>query len=251
MHVGDSPSEVAGRFAGAHGRCAARWHGVGRALEEHRLVERFRANVGIPILKPVPSAAFADLDLTRFAEYLALPEVVPPEVRDQNHRSVEHQLRALRFTTISDSPTVRRVLSLCPDPSKFLPGAYVQFRRVGGINLTDVTEDDRRIAADLSSMLRALDEIVRANVHTLVNIIPGERETRRPNFPIGAISEKRRKSISECTPHSSVPELALFWRHLLLSRTVPRVRSRAGSSPMLLSARRGGRTRRPFEKHSP
>ena len=173
------------------------------ALEEQRLFERMRSSVAIPILRAIPGASPADLDLESFREYIQLPGVVPEEVRLQNHRSEAHQLRALRFMTIDDRPTALGILNLCPRPTQFLTGAYVQFRRVDGPLISDPTADERRIEGDLRSVLRTLDEVSRANVHTMVKIEPGAPESRQPDYPLGALSEILRNAIL----HRSYDEL--------------------------------------------
>ena len=165
------------------------------ALEEQRLIERNRAFIDVPMLREVPDATLADLDLIKFRDYLAYPGVVPDEVRVQNHRPESHQLRALRFMTMADTPTVLGVLVLASEPTKFLPGAYIQFRKVEGIEITAPTLGDRRVASDLLALLKTLDEIGLANIQSAVELRASGPETRHSDYPALAIQEIIRNAV--------------------------------------------------------
>lgn len=111
--------------------------------EEQRLLERSRSLIDVPMLREVAHATLADLDLARFRRYMDNPSVIPTDVRARNHRPESHQLRAFRFASRTDHPTVLGVLVLSADPTLFVPGAYVQFRRVLTDDLTSETIAER------------------------------------------------------------------------------------------------------------
>ncbi len=163
--------------------------------EEQRLIERNRVFVDVPMLREVPEATLADLDLIKFRDYVAYPGVVPDDVRAQNRRPESHQLRALRFMTLADKPTVLGVLVLAPDPTRFLPGAYIQFRKVEGIDITAPTLGDRRVSSDLLALLKTLDEIGLANIQSAVELRAGGPEKRRSDYPVLAIQEIIRNAV--------------------------------------------------------
>ncbi|TMQ23665.1 MAG: hypothetical protein E6J90_09945 [Deltaproteobacteria bacterium] len=103
--------------------------------EEQRLSERRRAS-HLPFdVQAVAGAQLSDLSLERFRqEYL--PNAVAPDVLEENHRRPEQQLAALRLVTPDGEPTVVGILVLASDPLRFLPGAYIQFVRFDGTELS-------------------------------------------------------------------------------------------------------------------
>ncbi|MGQ3686092.1 MAG: hypothetical protein ACUBOA_13960 [Candidatus Loosdrechtia sp.] len=74
--------------------------------EEARLAEWRRARDIHFDIMPLSSATIHDLDLDLFKrEYL--PLAIAPEILEQNKRSIEDQLLALRFLDNNGQPTVR------------------------------------------------------------------------------------------------------------------------------------------------
>ena len=72
----------------------------------------------------------------------------------------KHQLRSLRLTQ-SGSPTWGAVLALGRDPQAFMPGAYVQFLRIDGAEITDPIRDQKQLTGRLDDVVRRLDELLR------------------------------------------------------------------------------------------
>ena len=56
------------------------------------------------------------------------------------------------------------ILVLGRDPRNWLPGAYIQFVRYAGTEVTDTLRDQKEIDGSLSEILRRLDEVLEANV---------------------------------------------------------------------------------------
>lgn len=84
----------------------------------------------------MPGATLGDLAVDRFRDEL-LPQLVAPDVLAANQRTVELQLRSLRFTDPSGVPTATGLLVAGLDPLAFLPGAYVQFLRIEDVGFAD------------------------------------------------------------------------------------------------------------------
>ena len=118
--------------------------------EERRLSEKRRVR-DLPFdVRPVPNATLDDLDLEYFQkEYL--PSAVAPEVLAQNQRSLDHQLASLRFITTDAPPvpTVVGMLTIGQDPEEFIGGAYIQFLRIDGLQLSDPIRDEKRVSGPL------------------------------------------------------------------------------------------------------
>lgn len=158
--------------------------------EERRLNERRRAR-DLPFdLQPVPSATIADLDLELFRR-VYLPSALPADVVEENQRNREQQLASMRFVTAEEEPvpTILGLLVVGGDARQFLPGAYFQFLRLDGTELTDPIKDEEEIGGPLSDLLRLLDEKLRAHVTVAVDVTSEAVETRRPDYPIAALRQ--------------------------------------------------------------
>jgi ATP-dependent DNA helicase RecG len=194
----------------------APWIRVGprRALatleEETRLAERRRA-ADLPFdSRPLPSAGIDDLDLELF-ERTYLPAALAPEVLAANDRSIEHQLAALRFASPDGIPTVAGMVVVGRDPTSFVPGACVQFLRFDGITIADDVLDAHRIARPLPDLLRELDEVLRINVRTSVDLTSGPIEQRRPDYPLVALQQVTRNALMHRTYEMSMAPVRVTW----------------------------------------
>jgi len=89
-------------------------------------------------LYPIPTSSISDLNLGMF-NYEYLPQVVSQEILEQNERTLNEQLTATKMIIADDqpTPTVLGILTLGKNPQDFLFGAYVQFLRIDGDELTD------------------------------------------------------------------------------------------------------------------
>ncbi len=166
------------------------------AEEERRLSEKRRAG-DLPFdLRPLSSATVDDLDVELFRrEYL--PFALPPDVLAENQRSIYQQLAALRFIASMSSalPTILGILVVGKSPLDFVPGAYLQFLRIDGTELTDPIKDQKDISGSLASILRRLDELLPINISTATDIAAQPIEIRRPDYPIVALQQLTRNAI--------------------------------------------------------
>lgn len=178
--------------------------------EEKRLSERRRSR-DLPFdLHPVPSATIEDIDLDLFErEYL--PLAVSQEVREQNNRSVEDKLKALRFLTPEGQPTVLGILVLGKDIRRYLPGAYAQFLRFEGLKLTDPLRDQKEIEGPLSELLRRLDEVLEANNSVSTSLTSGPLEITRPDYPLPALQQLARNAILHRTYEGTNAPVRIYW----------------------------------------
>ncbi|MCH9663900.1 MAG: putative DNA binding domain-containing protein [Gammaproteobacteria bacterium] len=90
-----------------------------------------------------------------------LPQAVAPEIIEQNHRTVEHQLASLRFFDLSTGqPTHVGILLFGKDPLSWIPGAYVQFARFEGDSFDSATIAENALSGDLQTVLSKMDQIL-------------------------------------------------------------------------------------------
>jgi len=166
---------------------------IASAEEERRLVEKRRWGELPFDAHPVRAATVAELDLPRFQlEYL--PAAISPEALAQNQRTVDDQLRALRLAMPDGTPTVTAILVIGREPRRWLPGAYIQFRRVDGRELLDAVIDHREVAGTVADQLRQMDEIVRLHVaHSAA--VGGPLRVDTPDYPEEALRQLIRNAV--------------------------------------------------------
>jgi ATP-dependent DNA helicase RecG len=180
------------------------------AEEEARLAERRRA-ADLPFdARPLPSASIADLDLDLF-ERTYLRAALAPEVLDANERSVEHQLAALRFASSDGVPTAAGVVTVGREPASFVPGAFVQFLRIDGAAITDQVIAEHRIGRPLPEMLSELDELLRLNIRTAVDLTSAPIEQRHADYPLVALQQLTRNALMHRTYETSAAPVRITW----------------------------------------
>jgi ATP-dependent DNA helicase RecG len=178
--------------------------------EERRLTEKRRAR-DLPFdQRPVPGAAIEDLDLDLFGR-VYLPSAVSPDVLAANDRSLEQQLASLRFFGPDGIPNVGALLVFGKDPIGWISGAYVQFLRIDGLELTDPIQRQKEIAGPMPEMLRAIDEVLMANVSVAVDVRAGPTEIRSPDYPIVALQQLVRNAVLHRTYETSNAPARVYW----------------------------------------
>jgi len=182
---------------------------IATAEEERRLVEKRRWGMLPFDAHGVRGATRDDLDLRRFQlEYL--PVAVSPEALAENQRTLEHQLRALRLMHPDGTPTVTAILMLGIEPRQWIPGAYLQFLRIDGVNLTDSLIDQREISGTLADQLRQIDELVRLNIRR-ATIVGGALRSETLSYPEEAIRQLVRNAVLHRTYEGSAAPVRVTW----------------------------------------
>lgn len=150
--------------------------------EERVLSERRRGWDGPFDQRPISGAQLDELDLRFFAEGY-LPNAVDPGVLRENGRSLPEQLAALHLASPDGVPNVTGMLILGRDPTTYLPGAYVQFLQIDGVELTDPIIDRKELSGPLPTVLRRMDEITSARIRVATTIAALPSSTAAPTTP--------------------------------------------------------------------
>jgi ATP-dependent DNA helicase RecG len=149
-------------------------------------------------IAPVPSASLDDMDLDLFAK-LYLPAALAPDVLAKNNRTIEQQLSSLRFATVAglepQKPTFLGLIVVGKDVIGYAPGAYIQFRRIEGTELTDTIRDQKEISGSLPEVLKGLDDVLQAHISVATDITSGPTEVRSPDYPLVALQQITRNAI--------------------------------------------------------
>ena len=156
--------------------------------DEDRLVERKNQNLR--------DAAFFDQQATFIPADLGdlnwtlieneyLPAAVSPEVLAENRRTREMRLSSLRLLTPDGKPNNAAVLCFCEEPRRYLPGAYIQFARFAGTELTDGATDHQEINGPVFHQILRLREKIRAHISAARDIGGSDRT----DYPFAAVDQ--------------------------------------------------------------
>jgi ATP-dependent DNA helicase RecG len=184
---------------------------IATADDERRLSERKRS-ADLPFdARPVAGTVIRDdLDLELF-QRVYLPSVLDSEVLAANNRTVEQRLASLRLATLDGEVTNAGLLIVGVAPTEYLPGAYLQFLRVDGDDLTAPIIDERRVSGALPDLLRELDELLRLNIRTSVHIGEELRDSRHPDYPLAALQQLARNAILHRSYEATSAPVRLTW----------------------------------------
>jgi ATP-dependent DNA helicase RecG len=178
--------------------------------EERRLAEKRRAR-DLPFdIQPLVSSNLNDLNLALF-EQEYLPLALPSDILEQNQRSIEQQLAALRFVNIDFHATVLGILVVGKEPKYFVPGNYIQFLRIDGTELTDPIKDRKEITGSLSLMLRVLDETLQTHILVASDITAQPIETNQADYPLTALQQLTRNAVLHRTYEGSHAPVRITW----------------------------------------
>ena len=157
--------------------------------EERILAERRISFARSFDAQPCRQATVDDLDADRFLLGYR-KKVIAPDVIAENSRTLEQQLAGLSFFDLTcQCPTHAGVLLFCDRPTRFLPGAYVQFLRFSGSDPTCPVHFDRKVESDLGTMMQPLDMLIDVNNRQWPEFVSTLREEMRSEYPRSALRE--------------------------------------------------------------
>ena len=95
-----------------------------------------------------------------------LPSSVSPDVLSENDREYEQKLSSLRLLSpdAGSTLTVVGLLTIGRDPLRFVPGAYIQFLRIDGQELTDPIRDHKAIDGPIPRLIEQMDDVLKAHI---------------------------------------------------------------------------------------
>ncbi|MEO5374209.1 MAG: putative DNA binding domain-containing protein [Alphaproteobacteria bacterium] len=184
--------------------------GYATEQEERRLIERRVAQARTFDAEPCLDGTVADLSLPVFLTGYR-QQAIAAEVIEENHRPVEQQLASLRFFDLKRGcPTHAGVLLFGQDVRQWLPGAYIQFLRIGGTSLDAPVINDRELEGDLLTVLRELDALINAHSVQFPVAESALRERMVEAYPGVAVRELVMNAVMHRDYASTAP-LRLTW----------------------------------------
>ncbi len=197
------------------GRIHVRWgprRGLATAQDERILNERRRHHDRPFDVQPVHDAALTELDRLRF-EQEYLPALVARDVLDSNGRSYEQRLAATKMILGEEepTPTTLGLLVIGKSPSDWLPGAYTQFLRLAGDDLTAPVVDSESIHGTVADQIRRLEE--KLAVHNLrsVRFHDVATEDRSETYPLDALRQLVRNACMHRSYEATNTPVRVYW----------------------------------------
>jgi len=175
-------------------------------LPEERILNEKRRYRDTPFdVQPLPSSDLSALSRVLF-EQEYLPNAFAPDFVAFNDRSYEQRLASCRMIASVDNPipTILGILVLGVSPRDWIPGAYVQFLRIAGTQMTDPIHDEAPVDGTLGQILRRIDEKIDSHNRSGVDIRAADREIRTSPYPRVALQQLIRNAVKE---HSVIWDL--------------------------------------------
>jgi ATP-dependent DNA helicase RecG len=178
--------------------------------EERILIERRTSFARSFDAQPCRQATLDDLDAARFLVGYR-KKVIAPDVIAENSRSLEQQLAGLNFFDLTHQcPTNAGMLMFCDRPTRFLPGAYIQFLRISGNEPTCPVHFDRKVESDLGTMMQTLDMLIDVNNRQWPEFVSSLREEMRSEYPRTALRELILNAMMHRSYQSNTPT-HVYW----------------------------------------
>lgn len=187
--------------------------GQASAQDERVLNEKRRYRDRSFDTHPVGGSSLDDLSRSYFEnEYL--PQAVARDVLDVNGRSYEERLASLGMIASVDdpTPTVVGLLTLGKSPRTWVPSTYIQFLRIRGTQWGDPVADEAEIDGNLDTMLRRLDEKLRATLTVTVDFTSGSTtEVRAMPYPLSSLQQLARNAVMHRTYEGTNAPVRVYW----------------------------------------
>lgn len=181
--------------------------------QEERILNEKRRYKNLPFdIYPVPSATVNDLARSIFEnEYL--PQAFAQDILEANGRSYEERLASCRMIVSPDdaTPTVTGLLAVGKQPQDFIPGAYIQFLRINGLELADPVIDEEEIRGGIVEMLRRVEEKLKSHNRNAVDIISASTHKVASPYPQAALQQIIYNAVLHRTYESTNAPIRVYW----------------------------------------
>jgi len=182
-------------------------------LQEERILNEKRRSRDIPFdVQPLPSCSLSALSRILF-EQEYLPNAFAPDVLDANERDYQEKLASCRMIGSVDdpTPTILGILVLGVTPRDWIPGAYIQFLRIAGTEISDPIQDEALIDGSLGQVLRRIDEKIDAHNRTEVDMMSADREKRTVPYPRVSLQQLIRNAVMHRLYENTNAPVRVHW----------------------------------------
>jgi len=181
--------------------------------QEERILNEKRRYKNLPFdIYPIPTAKVTDLSKTIFEnEYL--PVAFAADVLEANSRTYEERLASCKMTVSPDDamPTVLGLLAIGKSPQDFVSGAYIQFLRIDGSELSDPVIDEENIGGAMVEMLRRTEEKLKAHNRAAIDITSAATLIKEMPYPPAAFQQILYNAVLHRTYESTNAPVRIYW----------------------------------------
>ena len=178
--------------------------------EEEKILMERRNIVNLPDdMKQVIGADIdVDLNMDYFkTQYLSV--AVSAEVFSANNRDTKIQMRSLRLLDHKYIPTMAAILLMGKNPRNWFPGAYIQFIRFEGKELTDPIKNQKEISGTLPDQIIRVEELLESNISISLSL-SDKQHIESPDYPMTALNQIVRNAIIHRNYTSNTP-IKIYW----------------------------------------
>ncbi len=169
---------------------------IATAREERILNERRRYGSRPFDISPIPGTDPSDLRHARFEEDY-LPRAMDPAWLRAYVRTASERLAVTKMIASAEDQraTILGLLVLGNRPRDIVPGAYVQFLRVAGYDLSDPIADDLAVEGTISDLSARVEDKLRSHNRRSANFTGSFLERRREAYPLAALQRLFRNAL--------------------------------------------------------
>jgi ATP-dependent DNA helicase RecG len=109
------------------------------------------------------------------------------------------------------TPTVIGLLALGKSPQDFLPGAYIQFLKIDGTELSDSVIDEDYIGGAIVELLRRAEEKLASHNRTGIDILSGPTHVKTPSYPSVAIQQILYNAVLHRSYERTNAPVRIYW----------------------------------------
>jgi len=132
--------------------------------EERILTERRASYAKTYDLVPALGSALDDLAMDYFKSTY-LPAAIDKDTIKENGRTTEEQLASLRFYDAKEKcPTNAGILIFGINPEFYLPGAYIQYVKFSGSDMTSDFDFEKKFSGAFVTELNSIDDFIKNNI---------------------------------------------------------------------------------------
>jgi ATP-dependent DNA helicase RecG len=158
--------------------------------EERILIERRASYAKTYDLVPALGSSLKDLSIEHF-KLSYLPLAIDKDTLEANGRSTEEQMASLRFYDLKENcPTNAGILVFGINPLFQLAGAYIQYVKFEGEEMTSNVVFEKEFSGALISELNVIDDFIKNNIIKEKPVrVDSFQEKKIVNYPYWALRE--------------------------------------------------------------
>lgn len=179
---------------------------IANDTEERMLSEKRASTVRSFDARPCAGAKQNDLNVALFRNNY-LEAAIDKETLEANHRTTVEQLGSLRMYDPSfNTPTNAGILVSGYNPLQYLPGAYVQYIKFSGAEMTSGVQYEKRFAGPLILELKNIEEFIKSSIIKERPVKNGSfQEKIIHNYPFWSLRELVMNAIMHRDYESNAP----------------------------------------------